>query len=454
MRSLDSQKQSESNDLEAAERPVVLKTIESMVKGLQHKREKHATKGLTMEGSNWEQRDGVLHYKNLLYIPKDEKLRETIIQQNHDHPLAGHPGVKRTKDLILVKYYWPTLRKDIEKYVAGCDKCQKNKSISKASKTPLQPNEIPQNPWEIISVDIIGPLPESQGKNAILTVVDRFSKMIQLFPISTEITTRGVATIFRDHIFKLHGTPRKVISDRGPQFVSSFMDALYTLLKIEGNPSTAYHPQTDGQTERYNATVEQYLRLYTNHPQNDWVEWLALAEFAHNQNTTVSGYSPFMLNFGQQPNIRGEHRKTVRNESAKEFVEMMQGTFKLAKESLEHAAKDMKRFHDRKSRTSIEYQPGDLVLLEGTNIRSDQPSKKLDTKQYGPFKIVEKVGNAAYKLKLDSKWRGIHDVFNECLLHPYTKGMFPSQKTMPPPPPDIINGVEEQEIEEILASRE
>ena len=452
VRSLDSQKQSESNDLEAAERPIVLKTVESMVKGLQHKREKHATKGLTVEDSNWEQWDGILYYKDLLYIPKDEKIRETIIQQNHDHPLAGHPGVKRTRDLILAKYYWPTLRKDIEKYVAGCDKCQKNKSISKASKTLLQPNEVPQNPREIISVDIIGPLPESQGKNAILTVVDRFSKMIRLFPISTEITARGVATIFREHIFKLYGTPRKVISDRGPQFVSSFMDALYTLLKIEGNPSTAYHPQTDGQTERYNATVEQYLRLYTNHPQNDWVEWLALAEFAHNQNTTTSGYSPFMLNLGQQPNIRGEHRKTVRNESAKEFVEMMQGMFKLAKESLEHAVKDMKRFYDRKSRVSTEYQPGDLVLLEGTNIRSDRPSKKLDTKRYGPFKVIEKVGNAAYKLKLDSKWRGIHNVFNECLLHPYTKGVFQSQKTIPPPPPDIVNGVEEQEIEEILAS--
>ena len=158
------------------------------------------------------------------------------------------------------------------------------------------------------------------------------------------------------------------------------MDALYTLLQIEGNPSTVYHPQTDGQTERYNATIEQYLCLYTNHPQNNWVEWLALAEFAHNQNTMTSGYSPFMLNFNQQPNIRGEHHKTIRNESAKEFVEMMQGTFKLAKESLEHAAKDMKRFYDRKSRTSVEYQPGDLILLEGTNIRSDQPSKKLDTK--------------------------------------------------------------------------
>ena len=150
---------------------------------------------------------------------------------------------------------------------------------------------VPQCPWEIISVDIIGPLPESQGNNAILTIVDRFSKIIRLFPISTEITAKGVATILRDHIFKLHGTPQQVISDRGPQFILSFMDALYTLLRIQGNPSTAYHPQTDGQTERYNATIEQYLWLYMNYLQNDWVEWLALAEFTYNQNsTTTSGY--------------------------------------------------------------------------------------------------------------------------------------------------------------------
>jgi len=279
--------------------------------------------------------------------------------------------------------------------------------------------------------------------------------MIRLFPVSTDLTTKGVATIFRDHIFKLHGTPLKVISDRGPQFVSLFMEALYTLLKIEGNPSTAYHPQTDGQTERYNATVEQYLRLYTYHPQNDWVEWLALAKFAHNQKpTSSSGYSPFMLNFGQQPNIRGEHRKQVQNELAKEFVEMMQGTIKLAKESLEHAAEDMKKFYDRKVHPSVDYKKGDLILLEGTNIRSDRPSKKLGDKQYGPFKVIEKVGPSAYHLKLDPKWRGVLLVFHECLLHPYHAAQFPSQKVPPPPPPDIVNGVEEQEIEEILASRE
>lgn len=161
-----------------------------------------------------------------------------------------------------------------------------------------------------------------------------------------------------------------------------------------------------------------------------------------------------MFNYGQQPNIRGEHRKHVRNESAKEFVEMMQGTFKLAQESLEHAASDMKKFYDRKTRPVMDYQKGDLVLLKGTNIRSDHPSKKLGDKRYGPFKVIEKIGNSTYHLKLDPKWHRIHNVLNECLLHPYHKGTFPSQKMIPPPPPDLINGVEEQEIEEILASKE
>ena len=254
-RSVETQKQSIHDDTLVGNS----ESIESMVKKPQHKREKYVSKGLTKENSHWKESEKVLFYKELLYIPKDDQLREKVIQENHDHPLAGHPGIRRTKDLILAKYYWPTIRKDIEKYVEGCDKCQKTKSVTKAAKTPLQPNTIPQSPWEIISIDIIRPLPESQGKNVILTIVDRFSKMIRLFLISTDITAKGVATIFQDHIFKLHGTPQKVISDRGPQFISSFMDALYTLLQIQGNPSTAYHPQTDGQTERYNATIEQYL---------------------------------------------------------------------------------------------------------------------------------------------------------------------------------------------------
>ena len=272
----------------------------------------------------------------------------------------------------------------------------------------------------MISIDIIGPVPESEGKDAILVIVDRFSKMIRLFPISVNITSLGVAKIFRDEIFKLHGIPKKVISDRGPQFVSAFMKELYSQLQIEGNPSTAYHPETDGQTERVNAWVEQYLRIYINHRQTDWVEWLAIAEFAHNQtSTSATKYSPFLLNYGHQPRAGYTQKAKERNPVAGEFVKEMNTTRQIAESALKMANYDMKQFHDRKMRPPIEYKPGDLVLVESTNIRTERPSKKLDDKRFGPFKVEKKEGLASYRLKLDRKWRNIHPVFHECLLHPY-----------------------------------
>ena len=203
----------------------------------------------------------------------------------------------------MSEYYWPTLQKDIESYVKGCDTCQKVKAKNSTTATPLHPNEIPSSSWEIISVKYIGPLPQSKGKNAILVIIDQFSKMIHLFPVMDTIMSKGVTTIFHNSIFKLHGTPRKVISNWGPQFVSSFIKDLYELLNIKANPSTTYHPQTDGQTEQINREVEKYLRIYMNHRQMNWVEWLALTKFAHNsQTTSATGVSPFLFNYGQPNN--------------------------------------------------------------------------------------------------------------------------------------------------------
>ena len=189
-------------------------SIEEIVK--KTKKEMYVEEGLTRKDSPWNEREGVVYWKTLLYIPPDQKLREKILNENHNHPLAGHPGVHRTHDLIKTKYHWPTLKKDIRTYIQGCDKCQQVKVDTAEKKTPLNPNAVPEALWEIISVDIIGPVLESNGKDAILIIVDRLLKMIRLFPISVNITSLGVAKIFRDKIFKLHGIPQKVISDRGP----------------------------------------------------------------------------------------------------------------------------------------------------------------------------------------------------------------------------------------------
>ena len=155
------------------------------------------------------------------------------------------------------------MSREVKRYVQGCNMCQRTKVERRATAAPLQPHLIPGRPWSHISMDLIGPLPLSQGKDAILVVVDRFSKQMHAIPTITSLTAQGMAKLLRDNVFHLCRTPDKIIHDCSPQFQSDF--AVDFSLGIENNPSTAYHPQTDGQTERINQELEQYLRLNVNH---------------------------------------------------------------------------------------------------------------------------------------------------------------------------------------------
>lgn len=198
----------------------------------------------------WEKHeDGIITFQGRIYVPKDAKLKEDIIRAHHDSYTGGHPGRYKTQELITRNYWWPFIQADIRKYVDGCIRCQETKNKREKPHAPLRPNEVPSVPWEHISVDLIGELPESNGHNAIMVVVDRLSKMIIVLPTDTELSAYGTARLYRDHIWSKHGLPRKVISDRGPQFAAQFMKDLHKLTGVKANLSTAYHPQTDGQTE-------------------------------------------------------------------------------------------------------------------------------------------------------------------------------------------------------------
>ncbi|THH12589.1 hypothetical protein EUX98_g9798, partial [Antrodiella citrinella] len=239
-------------------------------------------------------------------------------------------------------------------------------------------------------------------------------------------------------------------------FVSKFLHALYTLLGIQGNPSTAYHPQTDGQTERVNQEVEQYLRTFINHRQDDWAEWLPIAEFCYNDRVNKStGHSPFFLNNGYHPWKGTTPRREVRNETAQEFVDRLTKVRDEADTALRLAQEQMARFYDRKRGDAREYQPGDLVWLEGTNVRTDRPTKKLEDRRYGPFKIIKKIGASAYKLDLPRKWRAIHPVVNESTLTPYVAPAFPSQSTTKPAeyPTTPTDETNHWIVEEVINSR-
>lgn len=419
------------------------------------RRDRSVSKALSVEEPDWtEDAEHVVFWKHRIYVPKDKKLREDIIRQHHDSAIAGHPGRFKTHELITRNYWWPRIQADVRLYVEGCEICQRTKSHRSKLTAPLSPNEIPTKPWEIISVDMIGPFPESFGYDAILVFVDRFTKKMEAIPTNVELTSMGTAKLYRDHVWKHHGLPRKVISDRGPQFVSQFIINLFTLLGIKANRSTAYHPQTDGQTERVNQDIEQYICIFVNERQDDWAEWIPMAQFSYNDKIhTSTGYSPFFLNYGQHPWKGAEPRVAVKSQPAVDFVEQMKKIREDAEAALKAAAETMKRFYDRKRRPARTYRPNDQVYLEGTNINTRYPAKKLADKRWSPFKVIEKIGSSLYRLDIPKNWKAIHPVFHESLLTPFVKPSFPSQKKKPPPPPRIVNGEEEYEVEEIVDSR-
>jgi len=266
--------------------------------------------------------EGTALHGGRLYVPATGNLRDRIIQAHHDQALAGHPGARRTTLILKRHYWWDTLDGDVSRYVSGCQLCQWTKPSRDRPTGLLHPNPVPERPWEAISWDLIGPLPESRGFNAILTIVDKFSKTPYFIPTRTELTAEGAARLLLDNVIRLHGLPWKIYSDRGPQFLSRFMKELYRLLSMEGAPSTAYHPQTNGQAERMNQEVEQFLRLYVEYRQADWADKLALAELAiSNRDSSATGRSPFFINHGFHPYLGKEPPFTSNNDRAKGFAD-------------------------------------------------------------------------------------------------------------------------------------
>jgi hypothetical protein len=331
------------------------------------------------------------------------------------------------------------------------EQCQKNKSIRKPEHIPLNPLPIPENPWQEISIDMIGPLLKSKDQDAIIVIVDRFSKMIHLIPTTTSLSSLGLAEIYKKEIWRIHGIPRRIISDRGPQFASKFMKELCNALGIERNLSTAYHPQMDSQMERINQEIETYLWSFINYRQNNWVKWLPMAEFHYNDKSHLAtGQTLFFLNYGIHPwkgNLTAETTNPLANSLIKELEEIQ----KEAKAALE-MNNDMMRNRGEQKKAKEDFEPGDSMWLEATNIHSNQPLQKLDNKRYGPFEIEEKVGDRAYCLKLPETW-AIHNVFHSILLTRTHAAEFDSQKKPMPPPPDIIEEEEKYKIEEIHGHR-
>jgi len=287
-----------------------------------------------------------------------------------------------------------------------------------------------------------------------MTIMDSVSKRVHFVPTHTMVTAEGAARLFLHHVWKLHGLPKHVVSNCRPQFVASFTKELYRLLGIRLFSSTAWHPQTDRQTERVNQELDQFLCLFINEWQNDWYDLLPIVEFQHNNHVHSATQQPlFLLDTRQIPRMGFEPSQAPsRLETVNKFTQQMKSATEEAKSAICKAQEDMMWYYNRKRTPAPMYKPGDRVYLDASDIKTTRPSPKLSHHRLGPFKIERQVGPLAYCLKLPHGMRQLHPVFNVVKLSAAPEDPILGRKLQAPPPPIVVDGEEEWEVEEILDS--
>jgi hypothetical protein len=230
------------------------------------------------------------------YVPDDHYIRQTILADAHDAPHAGHASFTKTYECVARLFWWPRIRTDVHDYVTHCDSCQRNKARHGKAPGHLQPIPVPDRKFHGITMDLIVKLPPTASTttyDSILVIADKLSKMVRLIPCQEAMTAAETVSLIHSHWFSLHGFPEQVVSDRGTHF-NKFTSTLLASLGIKQSLSTAYHPQTAGQTERTNRVVEDMLRHYVSPTQNDWHKYLPFVEFAiNNSKHEATGLTPF-----------------------------------------------------------------------------------------------------------------------------------------------------------------
>jgi len=252
-----------------------------------------------------EMKDGFVYRKGMLWIPNDKDLIGQILESEHDTKVAGHMGQDKTIELIRRNFWWPQMNEQITDFVRSCLQCQKNKAARHQPYGLLMPMELPHALWQSIAMDFITDLPLSDKCDQLWVVVDRFTKMAHFIPLPKEgKSASDLARTFACIVWHHHGLPLDIVSDRNSRFTSAVWQEFLMLSSSRLRMSTAFHPQTDSQTERLNQTIEAYLQSFISYKQDDWVSLLPMAEFAYNNLTTnAMGISPFYANYGFHPTV-------------------------------------------------------------------------------------------------------------------------------------------------------
>ncbi|TYK05161.1 reverse transcriptase [Cucumis melo var. makuwa] len=372
--------------------------LERIKEGMQHDELAKNLLKLAKEGKTrrfWENDGTLLTIGNRLFVPRWGALRKDVLRECHDSLCAGHLGMNRTLALVHDKYYWLRMQDDIESYVKTCLVCQQDKGEQQLPAGLLEPLPIAEKPWDSVTMDFIVALPKSHGFGTIMVVVDRFSKYATFIPCPLDVKVDEAARLFFKNVVKLWGIPKSIISDRDPRFTGKFWRELFKLMGTELNFSTSFHPQSDGQTERINALLEQYLRHYVSAHQKDWATLLDVAQFSYNlQRSESTGKSPFEIIMNQQPNTPGALIAPYEgpNPSAFSFAKQWHEEQDISRACLEKAARRMKKWADKKRRPKG-YEIGEKVLVKllPNQFKSLRKVHKGLVRRYeGPFSIIEK----------------------------------------------------------------
>jgi len=340
------------------------------------------------------------------------------------------------------------MRAWITDYIMGCAVCQQNKNITHHAHIPLYHIPTPENafPFQQITLDLITGLPPNGPHDSVLMIVDHGCSRAAVFlPCATTIMGPGVAQLYFDNVYRWFGLPSKVISDQDPCFTSHFGRALASKIGAKQNLSTAFHPQTDGLSERKNQWVEQYLRLIANAQQDDWSQWLTVASAVHNDhvNSTL-GVTPIETLLGYRPMLHPDQEVATNNQTAEQRLETLH-------QKRAQAIAAINKVANRNPIPEGRFKEGNQVWLEASNLKLPYHTPKLAPRHQGPFRVSKVISPVAYRLALPLSW-GIHDVFHTSLLLPYRETTVHGPNCTRPPP-DLIEDEEEYEVKAIINHR-
>lgn len=401
---------------------------------------------------NYSYTNGLLFYDDLVHLPTVE-LQIQAISDSHTSLASGHFGVNKTVELIRRNFHWDGIRRAVQRFINGCDVCSRAKADRSAPYGLLKPLPVPAGRWTDLSIDFITDLPPSGDSkyDAICVIKCHLTKQAHFISAHKSIDAPGTAKLFIANIFRLHGFPNSITSDRGPQFVSLFWNEFLQQMNCKRNLSSAFHPQSNASAEVTNQVIEQYLRIFCNYEQSNWSDLLSLAEFAHNNSLNSSTQmTPFFANQGYHPQFSSLVNTTSPSPPATSQVQEIDVTLENLQANLRHAQEAYTTFANN-HRRAHNFKIGDLVFLNRKNIRTTRPSTKLDDKFFGPFKIISQINDVAFRLRLPSSMK-IHPVFHVSLFKPKDPDHTAIPQS-PPPDPITVSGQLEYEVEAILDSK-